>query len=244
MCGRYVSASSPNEIADYFDAVQVDESLSEPNYNVAPTTRVPVVTVQQDQRRLSLYRWGLIPFWAKSASIGAKMTNARVETVVEKSSFGSSVTKRRCLIPADAFYEWTVAPKADGKGTYKQPWCIMRSDGAPFAFAGIYSFWRDPETAELSGDDSTELTASCSILTTAANQTMASVHDRMPVMVPVERFGDWLDPDNHEPQPLLDSLPPWPDEDLLVYPVRTDVNNSRSTGAELMEPAEYQAPLL
>lgn len=228
MCGRYVSASSPGEIADYFGATAVDETLSEPNYNVAPTTDVPVIRVKEDARHLGLCRWGLVPFWAKSIAIGNKMTNARVETILEKSAFRNAATRRRCIVPADAFYEWTAVKSPTSKKPLKQPWCIQRNDGAPFAFAGLYESWRDPE-----GDGSKIVT--CTIITGPANEAMQAIHDRMPVMIQPARWDDWLDPSNEDAEALLDSLEAPPAELFNIYAVSTAVNNSRSTGAELLD---------
>lgn len=231
MCGRFVSASSPGEIADYFDATTVAETLTEPNYNVAPTTDVPVIVSRDDNRTLDLMRWGLIPFWAKSASIGNKMINARVETVTEKSAFRNAVRKHRCLIPADAFYEWTSVKDPAAKKPRKQPWCIQRNDGAPFAFAGLFESWKDPD-----GDGSR--IRSCTILTGPANAAMQKIHDRMPVMVAPSMWDAWLDPAGLDAVALLESIEPPPAELFAIHAVSTAVNNARSSGAELLQPVE------
>lgn len=231
MCGRFVSATSPGEIADYFGAALVGETLSEPNYNVAPSVQVPVVTESSDGRSLDLMRWGLIPFWAKSASIGYKMINARVETVAEKSAFRSAVKRRRCIIPADAFYEWTSVADPAAKKPRKQPWCIQRNDGAPFAFGGLYEYWKDPD------GDGTKI-VSCSILTRAATDVMQPIHDRMPLMIPPTLWQDWLDVENENAPALLEAIDPPPDELFSIYAVSTAVNNSRSSGVALLDEAE------
>ena len=231
MCGRFVSASSPGEIADYFGAAQVSETLTEPNFNVAPTTQVPVVRVHEANRTLDLMRWGLIPFWAKSASIGAKMINARVETVTEKSAFRNAIKKHRCIIPADAFYEWTAVADPAAKKPRKQPWCIQRNDGAPFAFAGMFESWKDPE-----GDGSR--LRSCTILTGPANEAMAPIHDRMPIMIPPAQWEAWLDPDTTDVADLLASIEAPPASLFAIHAVSTAVNNSRSSGAQLMDEVE------
>lgn len=243
MCGRYVSASTPQQIADYFGATIATETLIEPNYNVAPTDPVPVVRVREGQRQVDLCRWGLIPSWAKSASIGSKMINARIETVTEKSAFRNAVRRRRCIVPADAFYEWTTIPDPNGKKPRKQPWCIRRVDDAPFSFAGMFEFWR--ESTEAEGDEphtgeERPLVMSCTILTTAANEAMSTIHDRMPAMVAPALWDDWLDRDNEDAESLLAALPPAPSELFTIYPVSTAVNNSRSSGAELAEPIELE----
>jgi len=231
MCGRFVSASSPGEIADYFGATAVAETLTEPNYNVAPTVDVPVISSHHGERELGLMRWGLVPFWAKSASIGNKMINARIETVAEKSAFRNAVQKHRCIIPADAFYEWTAVPDPAAKKPRKQPWCIQRTDGAPFAFAGLFSSWKDPD-----GDGSWLRT--CTILTGPANEAMQRIHDRMPVMLAPAMWDGWLDPDDHDPAPLLEAISSPPSDLLGIHAVSTAVNNARSTGAELMDEVE------
>ena len=231
MCGRFVSASSPGEIADYFGASLVAETLTEPNYNVAPSLQIPVVVRRDQERTLDLMRWGLIPFWAKSASIGNKMINARVETVTEKSAFRNAVQKHRCIIPADAFYEWTAIKDPAAKKPRKQPWCIQRSDGAPFAFAGLFESWRDPD-----GDGSR--IRSCTILTGPANTAMKPIHDRMPIMVPPTMWESWLDPADPDAGALLASIEAPPSELFAIHAVSTAVNNARSSGAQLMEQVE------
>ncbi len=231
MCGRFVSASSPGEIADYFGATSVAETLTEPNYNVAPTVDVPVIISSEGERHLDLMRWGLIPFWAKSISIGAKMINARIETAAEKSAFRNAIKKHRCIIPADAFYEWTAVADPASKKPRKQPWCIQRNDGAPFAFAGMFESWRDPE------GDGTRI-RSCTILTGAANEAMQPIHDRMPIMVAPSQWDSWLNPADHDAAALIEALTPPPNDLFVIHAVSTAVNNSRSTGAELMDEVE------
>lgn len=231
MCGRFVSAASPGEIADYFGATTVAETLTEPNYNVAPSVDVPVIVCKDDNRHLDLMRWGLIPFWAKSASIGNKMINARVETVTDKSAFRNAIQKHRCIIPADAFYEWTAVTDPSAKKPRKQPWCIQRNDGAPFSFAGMFESWKDPE-----GDGSR--IRSCTILTGPANSAIRPIHDRMPIMIPPSQWDAWLDPADLDAAKLLESIEAPPSELFTIHAVSTAVNNSRSTGAELMDEVE------
>lgn len=241
MCGRYVSATSPQQIADYFGAATVSESLSEPNYNVAPTDTVPTIRDRDGERSVDALRWGLLPFWAKSAGMGAKMINARAETAAEKGAFKRALAKRRCIVPADAFYEWTTVPNPAGSGKpIKQPWCIERIDQAPFAFAGLWETWRGPERDG-------EPVYTCTILTREPNTAMAELHDRMPVTVPPDQWEVWLDPDHDDGADVLAKLPPAPSELLRIYAVSTAVNNSRSSGAALMDPVDpiaAQVPLL
>lgn len=241
MCGRYVSATPTDDIAAYFDVDQVEERLAEPVYNVAPTTSVPIVRAAREKptaRTIDLYRWGLIPFWAKEAKVGNRMINARAETVATNNAFKRSFVGRRCIIPADGFYEWVTRPAESAatktglkKKTIKQPYYITQADGSPLAFAGIYASWRGPER-----DD--DPLYSCSIITTTANATMEPVHDRMPVLLPSTDWDRWLDPDNDDVDGLTSLLAPAPESVLTMHPVSTDVNNSRSTGAQLIEPIE------
>jgi putative SOS response-associated peptidase YedK len=231
MCGRFVSASLPGEIADYFSAASVAKTRTEANYNVAPSVNVPVIVSSDDLRQLDLMRWGLIPFWAKSASIGNKMINARSETVTEKAAFRNAAKKYRCIVPADAFYEWTAVNDPTAKKPRKQPWCIRRNDGAPFAFAGIFDSWSDPD------GDGTRL-RSCTILTGPANAAVEPIHDRMPIMVAPAMWDAWLNPGDHDAQTLLDSLQAPPSELFAIHAVSTAVNNSRSSGVQLMDEVE------
>jgi len=231
MCGRFVSASSPGEIADYFGATSVAETLTEPNYNVAPSVDIPVVTNRDAERHLGLMRWGLIPFWAKSAAIGNKMINARVETVTEKSAFRNAIKKHRCIIPADAFYEWTAVKDPAAKKPRKQPWCIERTDGAPFAFAGMFESWKDPD------GDGTRI-RSCTILTGPANAAMQPIHDRMPIMLTPSIWDAWLNPADHNAAALLELIEPAPPALFAIHAVSTAVNNSRSSGPQLMDQVE------
>jgi putative SOS response-associated peptidase YedK len=170
-------------------------------------------------RELALVRWGLIPAWAKEASIGGRLINARSETVAEKPAFRSAFRKRRCLVPADGFYEWR---KREGGGP-KQPMLVRRRDGAPFAFAGLWEHWRGPE-----GEVQT-----CTILTTEANAVLAPIHDRMPVILDPAAYDRWLDPARPGAEELLR---PCSDGWLEAFPVSTRVNNVRNDVAELIAP--------
>jgi putative SOS response-associated peptidase YedK len=232
MCGRFVSAKPPEEIARYFDAVLSGELASaptppEPNYNVAPTTGVLAVVERQDERRLETFRWGLVPGWAKDPSVGNKMINARAETVPEKPAFKRPFASRRCIIPADGFYEWM---KVAGSKR-KQPVFIHRVDGEPLAFAGLWERWHDKT-------DPDRVLQSCTILTTSANHTIEPVHNRMPVLLPPDRWAAWLDPENRDIDALRTFLVSAPDELLTFHNVGTDVNNVRNRGAHLVELAE------
>ena len=235
MCGRYVVTTPPQQLALDFDAVlsDVDSAAQDPDYNVAPTKPVPAVLVRHDERVLSTLRWGLIPFWAKDPSIGAKMINARIESAAEKSAFKQSFARRRCLLPADGYYEWLALPPspddppASGKAKpkpRKQPYYIRLADGGPLAFAGLYERWRDAEGREL---------WSTTILTTAAGESMTWLHDRMPLTVPQAGWAAWLDPAAQDPEQaraLLDFDTRW-----TTAPVSDQVNSVRNNGPELIE---------
>jgi putative SOS response-associated peptidase YedK len=227
MCGRFVSASPPDQIARYFDAVDDGEHALEPNYNVAPTTDVYAVLVDGGVRRLEVLHWGLVPFWAKSPSAGNKMINARAETVATKNAYRHAFRKKRCIIPADGFYEWKVVPGQKNK----QPMYIHRPDGEPMAFAGLWEVWRNPDAPG-------EELHSCTVVTGEANEKMATVHDRMPVMLPPSAWETWLDPEVDDVELLGKFLVPAPPELIELRPVSTEVNNVRNKGPHLLDRVE------
>lgn len=234
MCGRFVSASSPEKIAEYFGASFDGEPLA-PNFNVAPTTDIYGVIAGPDGRpRLEVFHWGLIPAWAKDRTTGQKMINARAETLAQKPAFKGVFKKHRLLVPMDGFYEWQ-AGRPDGPVTkagrpMKQPMFVKRLDGEPLAVAGLWSTWRDHAA------DGDEWLHSATVITTAANATMASIHDRMPVILPRSRWAEWLDPTNQDTDALARLLAPAPDDLLATQAVSTAVNNVRNNGPELLEP--------
>lgn len=238
MCGRYVSATPPDQVAAYFGAEPPAEGAAsgpwEANFNVAPTTGVLVVRDDGAVRHLETMRWGLVPFWAKDPSIGSRMINARAETVAEKPAFRSALRKKRCIVPADGFYEWKKAAGGGAKAP-KQPMYIHRVDGEPLAFAGLWEVWRDPS------DPDREL-HTCTVLTTSANATMRPVHDRMPVILPPSAWDAWLDPAPAETDALLRHLVPAPDSLLTLHPVSTAVNNVRNRGPHLLDPVDPGDP--
>ena len=225
MCGRFVSSSTPDEIAKYFGVADIAEKALEPNYNVAPTTDVYTVFEDGGVRRLDAFHWGLVPRWAKDVKIGNRMINARAETLAEKNAFKSALARRRCIIPADGFYEWAVV---EGRKK-KQPLFIHRADGDPLAFAGLWETWKGPER------DADEVLLSCTIVTCAANETMAPVHDRMPVVLPPDAWDRWLDRDLHDVELLGRLLVPAPPRLLTMHPVSFEVNNVRNRGAHLVD---------
>ncbi len=230
MCGRFASTSTPDQIATYFGA-QAPELLDEeirPDYNVAPTRDVPVVRVRGGSRRVDLLRWGLVPRWAKDLRIGSKMINARGETVATKNSFRSAFSRRRCIVAADGFYEWQRLPVAEGEKPKKQPMFIHRTDGDPLAFAGLHERWTDAEGVR-------EI-HTCTIITTAANDMMAPIHDRMPVLLAPADWDEWLDPENHDSVGLERLLVPAPNALLTAYSVSDSVNSVKNNDSSLVEP--------
>lgn len=225
MCGRFVSSSPPDEIARYFDAEAPAEAPLLANWNVAPTDDVYVVLVDGGVRHLQPYHWGLVPIWAKSPAIGSKMINARAESLADKAAFKHAFRKRRCLVPADGFYEWK---KVSGAKT-KQPYFVHRQDQEPVAFAGLWEEWRGPDRK------GSQRLRSATIVTTTPNETMAPIHDRMPVILPPSAWDEWLDPANADLETLGRLLVPAPPQLLTMHPVSAAVGNVRNGGPQLAE---------
>jgi putative SOS response-associated peptidase YedK len=228
MCGRFVSATPPDQIAAYFGA-EPPEELLEPSYNVAPTNDVYAVLSDGTTRVVDAFHWGLVPLWAKDPKIGSKMINARAETLAEKNAYKSAFRKRRCIIPADGFYEWQQRPEAGAKAK-KQPWFIHRPDGEPYAFAGLWEVWKGPNKDQ-------DPLRSCTIITTSPNTEMARIHDRMPVILPQSAWDTWLDREVDDLELLGRLLVPAPPEVIVMHTVSTDVNNVRNKGVALAEEA-------
>jgi len=238
VCGRFVSSSSSQRIAEFFGAAFEGEEL-EPSFNVAPTNDVYAVVDRPDgERQLTTFRWGLVPSWAKDVKIGSKMINARAETIAEKPAFKGLFRKHRLIIPMDGFYEWQqgLAVSATTSKPVKTPMFIHRRDGEPLAVAGLWAAWRDPAapTDEATGEPVWLHT--CTVITTSANETMAPVHDRMPVLLPRRAWSAWLDNSNQDLVGLQRLLIPAPNDLLTMHAVSTAVNNVRNKGAELAEP--------
>lgn len=237
MCGRYAATKDPAKLAAEFDAVDATgEDTPSPDFNVAPTKSVIAVVTRhprdaegepepdRTERSLRVMRWGLIPHWAKSKSVGAKMINARADTAATKPAFKTSLARRRCLLPADGWYEW----RRDGKA--KQPFFMTRSDGASLALAGLWATWRDPEA-----DKDAPPLVTCAVLTTDAVGEMAGVHDRMPLLLGPDDWATWLDPDRDDVTGLL-VPPPRPLVDAIeLRPVSDAVNSVRNNGPALVE---------
>jgi putative SOS response-associated peptidase YedK len=218
--------TNPSELAEIFDA-ELRESEAEtlyeigPRYNVAPTQDIPVIVGREGGRAFEMHRWGIVPSWSKSVtSAGARYINARAETVSTSPVFRSSFERRRCIIPADGFYEW----RRDGKR--KQPFLIHTPADAPLAFAGLWAPWKDPATGHW--------LLSASVVTTAANATVSALHNRMPVILDGEAWRLWLDPDLSDEGLLMSLLAPAPDELLELVPVSPLVNNANNEGAGLL----------
>ncbi|MEO8197960.1 MAG: SOS response-associated peptidase [Thermoanaerobaculia bacterium] len=227
MCGRYVLTTPGEVLAQIFDTAPPPEELLAaivPRYNISPTQQVPIVRhTAAGPRELALVHWGLVPHWAKDPVIGNRLINARAETAAEKPSFRDAMKRRRCLIPADGFYEWQKL----GKG--KQPFLLRLRDGSTFAFAGLWSQWKNPESgANLE---------TCAILTTTSNELAATVHDRMPVILPPTTWNRWLD-DAPQSTPFTELLLSFPAEQLEAFPVSKRVNSPLHEGPENILPVE------
>ncbi|WP_110208725.1 SOS response-associated peptidase [Nocardioides daejeonensis] len=241
MCGRYASSRSPEDLIDEFEVEEAHlPAPLEPDWNVAPTKEVyavlerPAREERPQQRQLRALTWGLVPSWAKEASIGNRMINARMETVAEKPAYRRAFAGRRCLLPADGYFEWYPTEHKDAKGKpRKQPFFIRPRDGGVLAMAGLYEFWRDRSVAD--GDPGAWLWT-CTVITTAAEDDLGKIHDRMPLMVPRERWDEWLDPRPHAAADLLALLEPAAPGRLEAYPVAPLVSNVRNNGPELIDP--------
>ncbi|MEI8057091.1 MAG: SOS response-associated peptidase [Actinomycetes bacterium] len=248
MCGRYAASRSPDDLVEEFDIAALPEVRLAPDWNVAPTKDVYVVVERRPRdsegvpsaaveptRQLQVMRWGLVPGWAKDPAIGSRMINARMETVLEKPAFKRAFAKRRCLVPADGYYEWYTpidGPKGRGGRPLKQPFYIHPADGGVLAMAGIFEFWRDPTRTE---DDPRAWLMTTAVLTTDAEDAVGQIHDRMPLFVEREHWDDWLDPDiDGSTSDLADLLIPASTGKLDAYPVSTAVNNVRNNGPDLI----------
>ena len=228
MCGRYTSVTPVAALARYF---AVDEVVAEelgPRYNVAPTQEVYAIARHGDTTRLGTLRWGLIPSWADEPRVGARMINARAESVADRPAFRKAFARRRCLIPADGFYEWRTAAGS----SVRQPWYIRHRNGRPLAFAGLWESWRPGAD----GDGQPRI-VSTTIVTTTANEAITDLHDRMPVVLAADAWDAWLDPTNHDLDALQCLLTPAPSAAFEVTAVRPLVNNVANDGPGLLQPA-------
>ncbi|MGN7132586.1 SOS response-associated peptidase [Rhodococcoides corynebacterioides] len=225
MCGRYASTRSDDDLSSLFDAVVRLGDPPEPSYNVAPTDPVRIVLDRDDDRQLRTVQWGLVPSWAKDKKIASRLINARSETVTEKPAFRKAAAKRRCLIPADGYYEWE---KREGA---KVPH-FLHTDGV-MAMAGLYELWPDPARDD---DDPDKWFWSTTVLTTTATDTLGHIHDRSPVVVPDDLWSAWLDPGLTDLAGVSDLLESIPEPHLTPREVSTAVNSVRNNGPELVAP--------
>jgi putative SOS response-associated peptidase YedK len=225
MCGRFTLTNpDPGKIAEQFALPSIPTQTAAPRYNVAPTQPVAVIFNNAEGNNQFEYMfWGLIPSWSKDASAASKMINARAETVAEKPAFRSAMSKRRCLIIADGFYEW----KTEAEGA-KQPMRITLKEGELFGFAGLYERWTEPNSGEV--------IPTCTIITTTPNGLMSSIHNRMPVIMPRAEYATWLDYKTTDAQKVLPLLAPYDDKLMRAYPVSRAVNSPKHDGADLIQP--------
>lgn len=219
--------TEPSEVARIFDAELRDDDPIPPRFNCAPTDPLTVVLEREDGRVVERHRWGLIPAWAVDQAAGGRMINARAETVATSPAFRVALRRRRCIVPADGFYEW------ERGGRTRQPWLIKRADDKPMAMAGLWSLWRDPANGLW--------ISSCAVITTMANATVAPLHDRMPVLLAADAWDAWTDSAESSADLLHELLVPAGEDVLTRYPVSTRVNSVRNEGPHLVEPIEPPA---
>lgn len=248
MCGRYAASRDKATLVEEFHVDQAPERELAADYNVAPTKEVyvvadrPAAEDRPQRRELGIARWGLVPSWAKDPAIGNRMINARVETLTEKPSYRRAVSKRRCLVPADGYYEWYTptapdAPRGTSGKPIKQPYFIHPADGAVLAMAGLFEFWRNKEVPE--GDPGAWLWTT-TIITTAATDDLGRIHDRMPMCVSPRDWSAWLDPTQTDGAAAVALLTPAAPGWLTADPVGTAVNNVRNNGPGLLDPLPPQ----
>ncbi len=222
MCGRFTNQSDPAQLQMEFNLEEVPAEV-QPSYNIAPTQEILTVVQRDGQNVLEGMRWGLIPSWAQDPSIGARMINARAESVAEKPSFKRPLKSQRCLIVADGFYEWRQT------GSQKIPMFIRLKSKHPFGFAGLYDRWKSEEGKWIT---------SCTILTTTANELMQPIHQRMPVILPKKDYKKWLDPANQDLDGLVSLLKPFEANKMVAYQVSPLVNSPRNNSPECIKPVD------
>jgi putative SOS response-associated peptidase YedK len=222
MCGRYKLIFDADALAARFAAILGDVAIT-PKYNIAPGTFEPIIRVDENVRKIEAFWWGLVPHWAKDKSFGARTVNARSETVAEKPAFRSALRYRRCLVPADAYYEWKVLP-----GGGKQPYLFKMVSGEPFAFGGLWESWNGPDG---------ELRSFCTI-TTEPNALCARVHDRMPVIISPDDYDQWLDPTIKDSAKAMTMIRTYPAEEMISHAVSLKVSSVRNQGPEVAAPIE------
>lgn len=229
MCGRYVSITSDADLAAEFDVDEVLEEAPGESWNVAPTDPVRMIALRHDARQLRTARWGLVPSWSRDSKGGARMINARIETVTQKSAFKTAAARRRCIIPALGYYEWRNTDNG------KIPHFLHRPGGELLAMAGLYELWRDKSRAD---DDPQRWLVSCTIITQQAMDLLGEIHDRNPVVVPPELIAAWLDCSSQDAQTAAELLEQIPQARLEPYIVSAAVGNVRNNGPQLIEPVE------
>ena len=227
MCGRFTLFSSPRELQWFFNAHPAALDIK-PNYNVAPTQEIPVIIQHEGERHIKKRHWGLVPVWVEEKAIGCKMINARVETVTSKSAFRTAIKQRRCLIPADGFYEW------QGKSGSKQPYYIHLPSSELFAFAGLWEVWENKKAPPEDGPYK-----SCTIITTEASDSVKDIHNRMPLILKPEFYDEWLDPENKDPIRIENILKNGCVKEFKRYPVSKLVNHVGNNSEECMKPLTY-----
>ena len=233
MCGRFSQQRPASELAEIFAAEPLVDD-PKPRFNIAPTDDALVVVQREDRRAVTAYRWGLIPHWADAAKVGSRMFNARAETLTASPAFRDALRRKRCLVPVDGFYEWRRDGFAAGRGsTRRQPFAIARDDGRPLVLAGLWAGWRDPAADRV--------VRTFTIVTTRPNDQLASLHDRMPVVLPDRAWETWLDPALDDPAELQGLFEPTDEVGLRIWPVGSLVNNVRNDGPELFEPIDPAA---
>ena len=259
MCGRYAASARPDEFVEAFDVEEdhscdaarrvltkpQDPPAGTPDWNMAPSKQAPVVLTRRPReageqaapvRQLRLLTWGLVPSWAKDVKVGLRMVNARAESVLGKGAFAKAALSRRCIVPADGWYEWQASPVAkDAKGKpRKQPFFIHRADGEPVGFAGLYEFWRD---RALPDDDPAAWLTTFTIITTDADPGLDRIHDRQPLVLDREQWSQWLDPDQRDPEAVRRFLEFSAPGRFVAHPVGRAVGAVRNNGPQLVEPA-------
>lgn len=234
MCGRFTLTTPVEKLAEQF-ALTGELPELKPSYNIAPTQKIAAVAENAEgERRLGRLQWGLVPRWSRDPDIGSKMINARAETVAEKNSFKSAFKKRRCLIPADGFYEWQRGEQNQSGFVPKQPYYIRLGNcetGTPYAFAGLWESWEGED-----GQGGTRRIHSTTIITTEANELVGGIHHRMPVILAPESYATWLDISIQAPEELMPLLVPYTSDRIEAYPVSTHVNRPANDDPACVEP--------
>ena len=230
MCGRFTLTTPARRLAEQFELTGELPELT-PSYNISPTQEIASIAANSEgERKLRELHWGLIPHWSTDPEIGARMINARAETLPEKNAFKSAFKKRRCLIPADGFYEWRRNQSGSGP---KQPYYIRLETGASYAFAGLWESWEGED-----GRGNKRTIHSTTIITTEANDLVGEIHNRMPVILPPESYSRWLDTSVQATENLMPLLVPYPSEAMEAYPVSTHVNRPANGDPACVEPVE------